>query len=151
MIHNFKKSLAIGHAGEEALLLLIPELTRLDGRKADFINEQTGETYELKTDSYDIGKTPNFFIETASDAAKGTPGGPFQALEHGSKYWLYMYSKNKVLFTFETLSLVQWLEANANYPLIRIPNLTWTTLGMKVPREHLKHLYTERRFEQTNT
>ncbi len=148
MIHNFKHSLAIGQQGEAQLLLYMPELTKLDGRKADFINEQTGATYELKTDSYDYNKTANFFIETASDAELGKPGGPWQALEHGSTYWLYMFSRNKVLFTFKTLPLVQWLDTHPKkYPLISIPNKGWTTLGFKLPRVDVAHLYMEKHFE----
>jgi len=146
--HNFKASLAIGQQGEAQLLLWMPELTKLDGRKADFINEKTGERYELKTDSYDYTKTKNIFIETKSDAAKGTIGGPEQALQHGSKWWLYAFSKNKILLIFETEKLVNWLRENVHkYDLIPIRNRTWTTLGVKMPRKDVEHLYIERRFE----
>lgn len=149
-MHDFKKSLAIGQRGEAQLLLWMPELTKLDGRKADFINEQTGARYELKTDSYDYMKTSNLFVETTSDAARGTPGGPAQALSHGSKWWLYMYSTNKILLIFETEKLVNWLKENVHkYPLFPIKNNGWTTLGIILPREDVKHLYILRNFNDT--
>ncbi len=146
-MHNFKSSLAKGKAGEELLLKLMPELTPLNGRKADFVNLKTEELYELKSDQYDMNATKNFFIELWSDVDKAKPGGPVQALAHGSKYWLYMFPKNKTLFTFETEALVEWIQEQSSvYKLICIPNVAWVTAGIKVPRLVLQHLYTEKHF-----
>lgn len=143
-MHDFKSSLKKGQVGELLLLNATPGLVRLDGRKSDFITKD-GISLELKTDSYDMASTPNFFIELVSDLAREKPGGPRQAQLHGSILWCYLYVKNLVLFTFNTDELVNWLDVHdKNYLPSRIPNKTWTTLGIKVPRIDLKHLYTER-------
>jgi hypothetical protein len=116
----------------------MPHLTRLDGRKHDLIDEATGETYELKTDSYDMSKTPNFFIEYYSDLERAKRGGPWQALANNTKYFVYMYPTNNTFFIFETEKLVAMLEHIVqDMMMIRIPNRTWTTCGFKVPRECL--------------
>lgn len=144
-MHDFKSSLAKGVAGEMLLTQYMPELIRLAGRKADFAHATTGELYELKTDSYNMNKTANFFIEIYSDIERGKLGGPAQALEHGSKYWMYLFTQNKILFIFDTKALCGWLIDNAkDYATIEIPNKGWTTGGIKVPREALKHLYTQK-------
>jgi hypothetical protein len=142
-MHDFKTSLKKGQVGEELLLKAFPNLTKLDGRRSDFISDR-GDRWELKTDSYDMEVTANFFIELLSDLAREKPGGPRQALSHGSNVWCYLFVKNMVLFTFNTAELVAWLDVNENnYIPSRIPNKNWTTVGIKVPRIVLKHLYTE--------
>lgn len=147
MIHDFKTSLAKGAAGEVLLMEAWPGLERLDGRKSDFLVLATGEQLELKSDQYDMDKTENFFIEVWSDRERLKVGGPRQALSHGSSIWVYMFPKNRTMFVFDTGALVSWLAENvAVYPLINIPNRTWITAGIKVPREVLKHLYQQRTF-----
>lgn len=143
-MHKFTDSLRVGKAGECLLLEYAPTLIQLGGRKSDFQCSITGELYELKSDSYDMNKTANFFIEWISNENKGSVGGPMQALEHGSKYWMYMFPKNKALFIFETAPLVEALGAIVNnLTIVSIPNKGYNTLGYKVPRELLKHLYIE--------
>lgn len=148
MIHSFKDSLAKGIEGERLIETFMPNLIRLAGRKADFADIGTGELYELKTDSYCMEKTPNFFIELWSDVDAGKPGGPAQALEHGSKYWMYLFSKQGILFVFETEALVEWLKTAAQtYPWKYIKNRSWTTVGIAVPRTALYSLYKEMRLK----
>lgn len=143
-MHNFKSSLAKGKVGEALLLEAMPELVPLNGRRSDFIHSVTEELYELKSDQYDMRNTENFFIETWSDLDKKKRGGPWQALEHNSKYWIYMFVKNRTLFVFNTAELVNHLDGTIdNYDNINIPNIAWTTQGIKVPRTYLWHLHTE--------
>ncbi len=121
-----------------------PGLIKLDGRKADFVTPE-GELLELKSDQYDMSKTANFFIELLSDLEKGKSGGPAQALTHGSVLWCYLYVKNRTMFTFQTKPLADWVhEHSYKYSQICIPNRSWITVGIKVPRTDLQHLYTER-------
>lgn len=142
-MHSFKNSLAKGKAGEALFLAAWPDLEQLDGRRSDFRHKVTGDTYELKSDQYDMAKTENFFIELWSNAERLKPGGPLQALKHESDFWCYMFVKNKVIFEFHTNELVDWVLQNAHkYGRIAIPNKSWTTTGMKVPRTALTHLYT---------
>lgn len=137
-VHDFKESLAVGHAGEASFMLLMPGLTRLDGRKNDFVIEATGETVELKTDSYCMTNTSNFFMERWSSWADQKPGGPWQSK---STYYVYYFKQNNTAFVFKTDELRAFLETQT-FRGITIPNKGWTTVGFKVPRELLKHLYT---------
>lgn len=144
-MHNFKNSLAIGKAGEATFIALAAavgiDLVGTDGRKGDTIGPG-GHKWEIKTDSYDMLKTGNFFIETWSDLDNLKPGGPTQALLHDCKYFAYYFSLNKQAFVFDTADLCLQLQ---NVPLGRpryIKNARWTTVGYAVPRSLLKHLYT---------
>lgn len=158
--HNFKSSLAKGQQGELLLLNKLPFLVKLDGRRSDFVvgvdcalyglDFTQGETLELKTDYYQMDKTNNFFIEIWSDIDRGAPGGPMQAFQHGSTYWLYMYALNSKAFLFKTEELCKYIEAQDKnrWPSALVPNKSWTTMGYKIPRQDLKHLYTEITFEK---
>jgi hypothetical protein len=141
-VHYFKNSLKVGQAGEEMLLKLWPDLQRLDGRKHDFIVKSTGQTLELKTDTYSMAQTPNFFIELWSNLDKGKKGGPWQALANGTDLWCYMFAKDKTAFLFNTAELVAALDVLIEkYPGVSIPNQSWTTVGCKVPRSVLESYY----------
>lgn len=145
-MHNFSSSLKKGQIGEEFLLTKWPELQRLDGYVHDF-KLSTGETLELKTDSYDHSKTKNFFFERWSNAAKHKPGGPYQALKNGTDLFAYLFMQNGFLYLFDTKKLVDTLEPIvADLKLIDISNKTWTTQGYKVPRALLKEIYEFRVF-----
>lgn len=145
---NFKESLKKGAKGEERFLLINPKgLTRLDGRKNDFIYKDIH--IELKSDSYGIHGSPNFFIEKWSDVDSKKPGGPFQALEKNNELFIYYYppkegQEDDVYFVFQTKRLVSFLNKNTEkYTLINIHNRAWITQGYKIPRVDLSHLYTE--------
>lgn len=142
-VHSFGASLLKGKQGEALFTELWHEpLERLDGRKHDFKLIGTGETLELKTDSYDVNKTPNFFLELYSDVAKNKPGGPWQARKNGTKYWVYFFSTNLIAYQFKTEELAEWLDLHwKDYDPISIYNRVWITSGIKVPRAKLEHLY----------
>ena len=151
IVHSFSSSLKKGQIGEEILMNLWPGLIRLDGRKADFITPD-GELMELKTDSYNMSSTDNFFIELLSDIDRNAPGGPAQAALHGSSLWCYMYSQNETMFvfnTFELLERVKTLVATGLYRTVDIPNKSWTTRGVLIPRAVLIDLATVKIFEKS--
>lgn len=146
-MHYFHRSLVSGKAGEALLASLMPELEALNGKGSDFKHRITGDLWELKTDSYDMLKTSNFFVERYGNDKKMSNGGPWQALEHRSKYWVYMFPVNKTLFIFNTQELVHFLDNyKGTFPVVNIPNKGYNTIGYKVPRDLLKHLYEERSF-----
>ena len=123
---------------------------KLSGYKSDFLDESTNETYELKTDSYTVEKTKNFFIELYSNVDKGTPGGPAQAALHGSKYWVYLYAASKVYYVFDTLELIVKLDELRkvnNFREVIIPNKGWNTLGMLVSRSLLTPIAKEVKYK----
>jgi hypothetical protein len=145
MAFDFRSQLGIGQMGE-AMFYEAHEgkLVRTDGRKGDFVCSLSGDKYELKCDTWDMNKTPNLFIERYSDEAKGTPGGPWQALEHGARYFVYMFAPNLTYFQFETAELVAKLEEII--PTLKpfpVQNKGYVTLGYRVPRDLLSPLYKE--------
>lgn len=147
MTHNFEASLAKGKAGEAALLALWPELTPIDGYQGDFM--LNGFKAELKSDQYDMNKTPNMFIERWSDANRATPGSVWQALAHECVYFIYWYPANKTAFIFDTLALKNYLDhliPDLKLEPIKIANTSWTTIGYKVNRELLKDFYEVKRW-----
>lgn len=148
-MHSFSSSLAKGQQAEALFLAARPDLKRLDGRKHDFVAPD-GSTYELKGDQYDMSKTKNFFVELVSNSRKLSPGGPAQALKNGTKYWVYMYVKNKTYYIFDTVELVETIQnllISEQLELRSIPNKKYATFGVKVPRKLLEHIYTEVRFD----
>lgn len=136
MTFDFKKSLAAGQSGEELFDLADSDFTRTDGYKGDFINKKTGAKLELKTDSYDINRTPNVFMERWSDKAKEKPGGPWQAKEHGCSIYAYYFLKNGIVFYYDIDRLINILESKKRCQ-VWIRNRAWITSGYKVKREEL--------------
>ena len=139
---DFKSDLHTGQKGESLLLELWPELIRQDGFHFDFLTPDCC-ALELKTDTYDMQKTDNFFIERWSDLHKKRPGGPFQALGRGASLFAYLYIKNKKCFVFNTVDLIKHvmeLENKKQVSLVYIRNVAWTTTGYKIPRDSVKHL-----------
>lgn len=148
MQHNFKTSLSKGKVGEAFLLEKWPELTLLDGLNADF-KLPDGRTLELKTDYYNMDETANFFIERISNSNKQSPGGPWQAASKGIDLFAYLYIKNKMLFIFDTIKLVAFLESQS-FSLSDVKNKNYITRGIKVPRAQLNHLAEVRDFSNGN-
>lgn len=151
MAFNFKTQLRTGDIGEALFYQAHGgTLAKEDGRKNDFKCLVTDGFVELKTDSYSMAKTLNFFFERYSDKEKGTPGGPWQALANGNEWFCYFYVSDLTYFKFKTSELVAALEEVI--PLIEpkdIPNKTWTTQGYAVPRAVMAPLYKEYRIAAT--
>lgn len=141
--YGFKQQLAKGEIGEIIFLAAHQDdLVKLDGFKGDFALAD-GTKLELKTDMYDMERTPNFFVERYSDAAKKSPGGPWQAAAHGCTHFVYFYPKNLTYFTFDVAKLVGALEKLE--PILEeklIKNTSHTTMGYLVPRDLVAELAT---------
>lgn len=150
---DFKEQLKVGAKGEDLFLALYPKAEKTDGIKHDFI--LNGKTIELKTDSYDMETTKNFFMEHISDI-KGLKdsdgklgrengvkmGGPWRALEDGVDYFVYLFQKQKKCFWFKPKPLVEFLNEHIKtlgYKVIR--NKGWSSRGYAVEREKVAHLY----------
>lgn len=132
-IYDMKTQLALGSAGEELFLAAYPDLVRLDGKRGDFIGK-TQRKIELKTESRKTTETINFFIEKIRNEEKGTAGGPFQSLEHGTYYTVYMFADGYV-YWFRTQELVDFInKTELQYETRRIINKGWSALGLLVPR-----------------
>jgi hypothetical protein len=144
---NFKADLARGRIGELAFLHATSgSITPTDGREGDFIIAGTKTKLELKSDYYDMDKTENFFFEVYRSGTR--PGGAFQALEHGCKYFLYCFVPNGIIFAFDTKALAARLELlhdSRNLTLTSVGNKGYTTRGLKVHRDLVTDLMLELR------
>jgi hypothetical protein len=136
---DFKTQLTKGEAGETLFLKYHPDLTRLDGRKGDFIGF-TKRKIELKTDSRSTRETANFFMEYTRNESTGAPGGPWQSAASKVHYFVYLFSDG-FIYWFETTALVAHLEAHKEkYKTRRIFNKGWTAVGWLVPRASLEEV-----------
>lgn len=139
---SFRKQLKLGHEGEDLFLSLNPGLKKLDGKIADF-ETPDGMGIELKSDSYDMSRTPNFFMERISNVEKGTPGGPWQALDKKVPVFVYWYPKHQHAFWFNTDELVGALEEIGPMRKHRVLNMGYRSEGWLIPRYYLQQIYTE--------
>lgn len=144
-VFSFKEQLRVGDEGEalfqehyhDGPLIKIPE------HYADF-KTQDGKVLELKTDTYDMDKTSNFYIERWSDVAKKKPGSVWQSRANGVDIFCYFFINNSTYFQFTDMStLEKELDAyikDKSYVIVR--NRWGNSHGYKVPRKLLSGLYT---------
>jgi len=139
---GFKNQQNVGDKGESDFKESYKSLSPIksEERAIDF-HLNTGESVEVKTDTYPMEKTANFFMETVSNSESGKLGGPFRARQDGVKFFVYYYLNNKQFFWFDTIKLCEKLEqliAEKKYKIKSIKNKTWLTLGYAVPRADLE-------------
>ena len=141
---DFKAQLQVGSRGEELLLERFPRKLKIHpANDGDFIQVCDGKKIELKTDTYNIKKTDNFFIERWSDVHQKKPGGPWQSYKHGCSIFIYYFVRHNTYFQFDDIpALLKKLERLTDGKgLVNIKNRSWVTGGYKVNREELKDLY----------
>lgn len=148
---TFKDQLVVGDRGEELFQQYYPtKLELYPGREYDFTCTETGKTVELKTDTYSLFKTENFFMERYSDIDKkeDKPGGPWRALKDNVNLFCYMFVRENVYFEFDiTQKLIDRLdEYTERKGLVYIKNRGWITGGYKVPRKIVEEFYIARGF-----
>lgn len=137
-VFGFHNQLEVGQAGENLFIASYKDLgaAKTDGRKTDFILE-TKESVELKTDTYPMIKTENFFMERFSNADKGTEGGPWRAAQDKVDYFVYLFLSDKTFFWFRSADLRDFLDTYVKVftpkPKI-IQNRGWQTIGFAIPR-----------------
>lgn len=150
---DFQTQLKVGNRGEELFLEYYPEkITIWPDRDGDFIT-MSGQKIELKTDTYNMNKTDNFFIERYSDFEKKSPGSIWQAHEHGCEIFVYYFVRHNTWFVFKDLpKLIKVLEESHGHKgFILIKNKGWRTAGWTVPRDSLKDLYERYEFKPTES
>lgn len=141
---NFDAQLKVGEQGEEFFLKCYRELNAMKSNNKGFdliVNE--GETVELKTDTYSMDESANFFMEKFGNT-KNIPkslGGPWRAEKDKINHFVYFFVKNLTFFWFEPKILCRFLNKNIEKKNARyIKNEGWTALGYIVPREKVVHL-----------
>ena len=144
---GFKQQLEVGQAGEAEFLERYPaKLTIHPDRDGDFIHPD-GRKLELKTDTYSMQKTPNFFIERWSVLHQQKPGSLWQALEHGCSIFCYYFVRDNTYFQITNLPAA--IELIENYiteqkpGMIHVKNRGYITGGYKIPRVLLEGLTEE--------
>lgn len=147
---DMQKQLKVGAKGEKLFLKHWPVPVRKHAilKGPDFLDIDN-RIIELKTDTYDMDATPNFFIERWSDVKNRKPGGPWQAHEKGVQVFVYLFIKQKTWFIFEDMeALLKRLDQLTDKAYaINIPNKGWTTQGYRVKRADLAGLYREETFK----
>ncbi len=146
---DFKDQLGVGDKGESLFALKYPrELAKYEGREYDFTVKATGQKLELKTDTYSMEKSNNFFMERFSDVTSQKPGGPWRADQDKIDIFCYLFAMNNTWFEFTDMpGLVKELERIVKpRDFIYIKNKGWTTGGYKVNRKALEPFYTKHTF-----
>lgn len=141
-VFGWQKQLNVGKKGEQIFQELYPQVTKTDGRVSDFV--LNGEHVELKTDTYSMDKTPNFFMEYYGNVDKGSIGGPWRAARDKVKWFVYMFIQQKKCFWFESEPLVKFLDKHIKTLKVKVVrNKGYEAHGFAVNREATKHLETE--------
>jgi len=141
---NFNTSVKIGDAGESLFLHNYPEWKKVGAGiyfPYDFINDKM-ETLELKTDTYGMSATPNYFMEYQSNMERETPGGIFRFPD--LTYLAYLFINDRVIFHFKRCDIINVLiergYIDETLKAIRIPrqikNTTHITTGWAIPRAY---------------
>ena len=140
---DFKKQNKVGLKGERFFQECYPELKAKkpeEDLSFDFITEE-GLKVEIKTDTYPMEKTGNFFFEYFSDIQSAKLGGPWRAYDDKVDHFVYLFAQDKTFFWFHPGKLCKALEpiiATMRYKTIK--NRAWTTTGFAVPRDLVKDL-----------
>lgn len=147
-VFNFNDQRRIGDIGESDFVKVYKKL-KPKKSKTNFQIDFTlsnGKTVELKTDSYDMEKTPNFFMEQKTISEKSSNlGGPWRAKDHKIDYFVYYFLKNKVFFWYDPIPLCEFLDKfvkESKLKPISIPNKDnrggyYEAIGFKIPRDSL--------------
>jgi hypothetical protein len=138
---TWAKDLKFGQDAEEQFVLKYPGLTRLGGTGSDIIIKATGAKLELKTERRPSTQTGNIFFERYSHKVRQTNGGPFKALDDGSRLFAHWFSSDDTLFLFETAVLVDFLLANFDtFRYHEVRSVKSNAAGLIVPIDRVKHL-----------
>lgn len=148
MTWNMQKQLGVGAAGEALFLKHWPDkaVRHPVFKGPDFLDSK-GRILEVKTDTYPMQKTPNFFMERWSDRESGKPGGPWQAHLKGATCFVYMFIGDRTWFVCEDLpQLCTELDGLIGAGKLRpkqVMNRGWITEGYAVPRVALVRHFRE--------
>jgi len=144
-VFSFKAQLEVGNRGEELFMEHYPKkLVIYPERDGDFLEVYSGKKIELKTDTYNMNKSENFFFERYSNNETKTPGSVWQAQGHGCDIFCYMFVRHNLWYQFNNLEALSTRldEEYGKKGLIWIKNKGYFSAGWKVPRESLSDLYT---------
>ncbi len=150
---RFKADLVRGKRGEAFLVDHIPALDwpPPGERKYDLFDTGDHRTVEVKTDSYALTDSPNFFMEQRTRVAGQAGmllGGPWRAAADGVDTFAYLYysptrdPERGTCYWFDDVpALVEHLDKHlGEYQTRRVRYGVLTAVGVLVPRKSLRHL-----------
>lgn len=136
---DFDEQMKVGDRGEMLFTKAYSNLAPVksaDDLKYDF-NTSIG-TVELKTDTYSMAATPNFFMERYGCMNSKKDGGPWRASLDKIDYFVYFYINDGTFFWFKTEELMKIIDPLATKKRERwIKNKAWTAIGYTIPRAEL--------------
>ena len=144
-VFDFKAQMAIGNKGEQDFLTQYKSLGPVkseDDKTFDF-RLGNGKKVELKSDSYSMEETENFFMEVCGCITTAKLGGPLRAKQDKVDYFVYYFPRNKTFFWFRTDELCERLELiilTKKYKAKDIKNKGWTAIGYAIPRSEFADL-----------
>lgn len=138
---DFNEQLGAGDSGERDFKEFYKDLNPIKSKDLKFdFTLASGEKLELKTDTYDMDETPNFFMEYYSDSKNLKLGGPWRASNDNVDIFVYYFVKNKTFYWFKVQELRVFLDKylDTHNPRVKnVPNKGWLTQGFAIPREAL--------------
>lgn len=139
-IFDFNSQIGLGANGERDFISTYRRFgaSPSTDRKWDVVLAN-GKTVELKTDSYSMTDSPNYFMEqcTVSYGQKA-PGGPWRAREHQVSFFVYYFIANGAFCWFDPITLCTALDdyIKAYQPLPKeVINDGYYGIGYTIPRE----------------
>ena len=154
MCFTFAQQLKVGDRGEALLKDSYPHklIKSEKDLRYDFYCPATASKVELKTDTYKMDKTPNFFMEKYSDLHSLKLGGPWRANQDNVDIFIYMFINDNTYYEFTDIpKLIDRLdEITKKLRMTNIRNSSWTTGGYRIPRKDIEDLATIHTIEETN-
>jgi len=144
MIFDFNTQLVTGDKGEDFFIKCYQSSNarKSDTKKFDlFVNDS--DSVELKTDTYAMAKSPNFFMEQYGNLKRQphSVGGAWRAKRDNVNFFVYLFMQDRAFFWFNPITLCEHLDKNLeNYEKRFIRNKTYTGLGFLVSRKSVSHL-----------
>ena len=138
---SFQKDLKFGQDAELAFVNRFSgSLQLMDGRKGDIRLIKTNQRIELKTDRRTEHDTGNMFLERYSHAGNKTPGGPYQALEHGCELFAYLFAPTGTFYLFQSSALIDYLNGTHEHKHVNVFKAGSNASGFVVPIKAVEHL-----------
>lgn len=137
---NFQNQFSVGDTGEQMFVdfYKLRQARKSEGDRSYDILVDESSKVELKTDTYSMDATGNFFMERYGNDSNDKPGGPWRSLEHKIDFFVYFFITNKTFFWFKPGEICPVLdEFILDKKPKRINNKSWVTIGYTVPREML--------------
>jgi hypothetical protein len=136
-VFDWQDQLEVGDVGETDFLRYYKKLAPKKSKDltVDFWLKG-GLSVELKTDTYDMAKTSNFFMELYGNEQKKL-GGPWRAKQDCVNLFVYYFKHNKTFFWFDPLTLTEVVDKiiqSKKLSPVKIVNDGWAAEGYKIAR-----------------